>query len=379
MTGLASASDSLVFVPLGSGLRRGLESSVVGARGVVEAGVGRVFDRLGVARVGDPFSLGVPVGLSDGERVLRRVVGVKVRQAGSFDAAVEEVAFGVWHRMLFARFLAENDLLMHPDLDVPVSLADCEALAREGAGADRWVVASGFAAHMLPGLFPSDDPLSRVELLPEDLSALEQILDDIPSEVFVSDDGLGWVYQFWQSLAKDVVNASEVKIGARELPAVTQLFTEHYMVRFLLENSLGAWWAARHPDSPLIGAFEYLRFDDDGEPAAGSFEGWPDTVSEVTAMDPCCGSGHFLTSLFEMLWRMRVEEEGLDPVEAQDRVLAENLFGLELDPRCTQIAAFNVALTAWKAGGYRELAGAEYWVFGDPGGGVSGFVVGVGG
>ena len=126
---------------------------------------------------------------------------------------------------------------------------------------------------------------------------------------------------------KDEVNASEVKIGARELPAVTQLFTEHYMVRFLLENSLGAWWAARHPDSPLIEAFEYLRFDDDGNPAAGSFDGWPDSVAEVTAMDPCCGSGHFLTSLFEMLWRMRVEEEGLDPVEAQDAVLRRTCLG----------------------------------------------------
>ena len=76
------------------------------------------------------------------------------------------------------------------------------------------------------------------------------------------------MYQFWQSRRKDEVNASEVKIGARELPAVTQLFTEHYMVRFLLENSLGAWWAARHPDSPLNEAFEYLRFDEEGNPAA---------------------------------------------------------------------------------------------------------------
>ena len=57
---------------------------------------------------------------------------------------------------------------------------------------------------------------------------------------------------------------------------MTQLFTEHYMVRFLLENSLGAWWAARHPESPLLKEWEYLRFDDDGTPAAGTFEGWPE-------------------------------------------------------------------------------------------------------
>ncbi len=70
------------------------------------------------------------------------------------------------------------------------------------------------------------------------------------------------------------------------------------MVRFLLENSLGAWWAARHPDSPLLNGFEYLRFDEDGEPAAGRFDGWPDRVAEVTVMDPCCGSGHFLVEAF---------------------------------------------------------------------------------
>ena len=169
----------LVFVPLSSGVRGGLESAVVLARGVVELGVGRVFDRLGIVRSGDPFGSGVPVGLSDAERVLRRVVGVKVRAAGGFDAAVEEVAFGVWHRMLFARFLAENGLLMHPEYSVAVSLEDCQGLADEGVGADRWVVASSFAAHMLPGLFPTDDPLGGIELLPEDLQALEEVLDGI--------------------------------------------------------------------------------------------------------------------------------------------------------------------------------------------------------
>jgi hypothetical protein len=120
---------------------------------------------------------------------------------------------------------------------------------------------------------------------------------------------------------------------------VTQLFTENYMVRFLLENSLGAWWAARHPESPLVKGFEYLRFDDDGKPAAGSFDRWPERVAEVTVMDPCCGSAHFLVEAFSMLWQMRVEEEGLSPVEAQDAVLRDNLFGLEIDPRCVQIGS----------------------------------------
>ena len=187
--------------------------------------------------------------------------------------------------------------------------------------------------------------------------ALEGILDGLPAEMFAADDALGWVYQFWQKDKKDEVNASERKIGGADLGPVTQLFTENYMVRFLLENSLGAWWAARHPDSPLVTEFEYLRFDDDGTPAAGSFDGWPERVAEVTVMDPCCGSGHFLVEAFSMLWQMRAEEEGLAPVDAQDAVLRDNLFGLELDPRCVQIAMFAVA--AARLEGRRRLARAS--------------------
>ena len=102
--------------------------------------------------------------------------------------------------------------------------------------------------------------------------------------------------------------------------------------------------------------FEYLRLNDDGKSAAGTFEDWPDRVAEITVMDPCCGSGHFLVEAFSMLWQMRAEEEGIALVEAQDAVLRHNLFGLELDARCVQIAMLNVALQAWKAGnGWRQL------------------------
>jgi len=166
----------------------------------------------------------------------------------------------------------------------------------------------------------------------------------------------GWVYQFWQKDKKDEVNASERKIGGADLGPVTQLFTENYMVRFLLENSLGAWWAARHLDSPLVKGFEYLRFDDEGRAASGSFDGWPDRIADVKVMDPCCGSGHFLVEAFSLLWQMRAEQECLSAVDAQDAVLRDNLYGLELDPRCVQIAMFALAMRAWKAGGgWRQL------------------------
>jgi hypothetical protein len=334
---------------LSSELRSVLERAIVAARDAAEAASRVALGVLGVdaERVSDH--------LGEDDRRLRVALRAEARQLGGFARLVEECAYEQWHRMMFARFLAQNELLIHPEHGVPVSLADCEEIAHDRGLADLWVIASEFASAMLPGIFRPGDPVLRLRLAPEGQQALEEILAVLPSDVFTSDDGLGWVYQYWQAKKKKEVNASERKIGGADIAPVTQLFTEHYMVRFLLENTLGSWWAARRPNSPLVEEWEYLRFHEDRRPAAGSFPDWPETVAEVTVMDPCCGSGHFLISAFEMLTRMRMEAEGLSAAEAGDAVLRDNLFGLELDARCTQIAAFGLALEAWKTGGFREL------------------------
>ena len=88
-------------------------------------------------------------------------------------------------------------------------------------------------------VFRLDDPTVQVRFAAEHRLELERILLGIPAEVFVTEDALGWVYQFWQTAEKKRVNESGVKIGGTDLSPVTQLFTENYMVRFLLENSLG--------------------------------------------------------------------------------------------------------------------------------------------
>jgi len=327
-----------------------LEDAVLEGRRAAEAGVRAALSSLGVADKDKPSHL------SDMQARLRRGLRAKQRQLGDdFEVLVWDAAYEQWHRLLFARFLAENGLLVHPDFGAPVTLAECEELAPELGEPDGWSVAARFAAQILPGIFRLDDPCVQLRLAPEHRVALEKVVAGLLVEVFIADDSLGWVYQYWQSERKNQVNASEVKIGGADLGPVTQLFTENYMVRFLLENSLGAWWAGKHPDSPLLKEFDYLRYDV-GAPAAGTFDGWPDTVAEVRVMDPCCGSGHFLIEAFGMLWRMRAEAEGLNPVAAQDAALQDNLFGLELDPRCVQIAMFAVALTAWKqGGGWRQL------------------------
>ncbi len=332
-------------------LRKKLETAVLAARRASESACRAAIEGLGV------FADRRPDHLDTDQAALRNGLRAKWRQlGGDRELLVAECAYEQWHRLLFARFLAENHLLLHPQYRAPVTLADCEELAADLGEPDGWSVAARFAAEILPGIFRLDDPCVRLRLAPEGRHALEQVLDGLSPKVFAADDALGWVYQFWQKDKKDDVNDSERKIGGADIGPVTQLFTENYMVRFLLENSLGAWWAARHPDSPLVKGFEYLRFDDDRRPAAGSFDGWPDRVAEVTVMDPCCGSGHFLVEAFSMLWQMRAEEEGLSPIDAQDAVLSDNLFGLELDRRCVQIAMFALAFQAWRVGGgWRQL------------------------
>jgi len=368
------------------GLRGRLDRSVREARDIAEAGARAVLEQLGVGEANPPAHL------TPEQKELRRKLRIHGRQLGDLrdgttavqelDRLLEEVAYEHWHRMLFARFLAENNLLMHTGhgVPIPVTLEECQELAPGEGARDGWELAARFASKMLPQIFRPDSPIFLIELPPEHQQRLEKLLADLPPEVFTASDSLGWVYQFWQAKRKDEINKSEVKIGARELPAVTQLFTEPYMVSFLLDNSLGAWWAARRlnetdlataetedelrqkaslPGMPL----EYLRFirkegESNWSPASGSFSGWPEQLSDFKMLDPCCGSGHFLVAILSMLVPMRMTLEGLTAREATDLVLSQNIHGLEIDKRCVELAAFNLALAAWKnpeAGGYRTL------------------------
>jgi hypothetical protein len=342
--------------PLPKPLRTQLENTVKSARDAAENGARAALAQLAVGEGRAPDYL------TDDNKALRRRLRTHGRALGDAKAGddtqavqhlVWEVAYEHWHRMLFARFLAENGLLMW-EAGAAVSLDDCEALAQEtdpamNLGAKtKWELAGKLAARMLPQVFKPHSPVFELAFAPEHQRELERLLAALSPEVFQASDSLGWVYQFWQAKRKDEVNASEVKIGADELPAVTQLFTEPYMVDFLLHNSLGAWWATRHPGKTCPVPMTYLRTLDDGTPAAGKFEGWPDSLAEFKLLDPCCGSGHFLVAAFLLLVPMRMVAEGLSAMDAVDAVLQDNLHGLELDARCVEIAVFALALAAWR-------------------------------
>jgi hypothetical protein len=369
-------------------LRNKLERTIVEARNVAESGAKAALEALAVHHY-EPYGH-----MDSEERKLRNHLRARARQLGDkqnrkgeleITHLVCECAYDHWHRMLFARFLAENDLLIESEMGVAISLEECEELAKE-AGKDLWMLASEFAQRMLPQIFRPNDPALRVTFASEHRLKLEKLLNDLEPAIFTARDSIGWVYQFWQSKRKKEVNQSGNKIGADELPAVTQLFTEPYMVSFLLDNSLGAWWAGmkdaemrrsgeagifktatseeelRHACAIPGVSLEYLRFvkleNGTWTPDAGTFDGWPEHLSELKTLDPCCGSGHFMVAAFQMLVSMRMELEGLSARDACDVVLRENLHGLEIDERCVELAAFSLALTAWRypdAGGYRPL------------------------
>ena len=356
-------------------LRKQLETAVIKARNIAETAATQVLNRLSV---GDNKAAEY---LTDEQKKLRNRLRAHGRQLGDVlkggeqetKHLVVEIAYEHWHRMLFSRFLEQNNLLMY-DKHTPISLDDCQELSQETDSSlgttDGWELAAKLASKMLPQIFRIDSPVFELKFAPEHQQELEKIIANLHTDTFQAQDSLGWVYQYWQNQKKEEVNKSGNKIGADELSAVTQLFTEPYMVSFLLDNSLGAWWVTNYPQYKDILPLEFLRYapeQNDNEeaeyketdiPAAGTFEGWPKNLSELKMLDPCCGSGHFLVATMLMLVPMRMKAEDLAADEAIDKVLTQSIHGLELDQRCVEIAAFAVALEAWRypgCSGYREL------------------------
>ena len=361
-------------------LRKQLETAVIKARNIAETAATQVLNRLSVG------NNKAAEYLTEDQKKLRNRLRAHGRQLGDLlkggeqetKHLVVEIAYEHWHRMLFSRFLEQNNLLMY-DEHTSISLEDCQVLSQDADSSlgttDGWELAAKLASKMLPQIFRIDSPVFELKFVPEHQQELEKIIANLHADTFQAQDSLGWVYQYWQTQKKEEVNKSGNKIGADELSAVTQLFTEPYMVSFLLDNSLGAWWVTNYPQYKDVLPLEYLRYapeqSDDEEaqennkeyketdiPAAGTFDGWPKSLSELKMLDPCCGSGHFLVATMLMLVPMRMKAEDLTADEAIEKILAQNIHGLELDQRCVEIAAFAVALEAWRypgCSGYRQL------------------------
>ena len=210
------------------------------------------------------------------------------------------------------------------------------------------LAACHFYHALLPDIFEKLDDETEL-LLPDDLLTEHSIVHGFRTEISDEDCGevelLGWLYQFYISEKKDQVMARKSAVPTEDIPAVTQLFTPHWIVRYLVENSLGRLWLLNRPQSKLR---DHMPYYIEGEEVATG--GSPDFLKitkpeEIRLLDPASGSGHMLTYAFDLLVLI-YEEEGYAPNDIPGLILRHNLCGLEICPRAAQLAELALVFKA---------------------------------
>jgi type II restriction/modification system DNA methylase subunit YeeA len=210
------------------------------------------------------------------------------------------------------------------------------------------VVAACNAFHRaMPFLFERIDDYTEL-LMPDDLLSGNSILaytrEAMTPDVCKDVEVIGWLYQFYISEKKDAVFEGlkkNQKITSEKIPAATQLFTPHYIVRYLVENSLGRLWLLNRPGSKLAEQMDYYIRPEQPETDFLKIA----TPEEIKICDPACGSGHMLTYAFDLLYAI-YEEEGYESGEIPEKILIHNLFGIEIDERAGELAAFALTMKA---------------------------------
>jgi type II restriction/modification system DNA methylase subunit YeeA len=216
------------------------------------------------------------------------------------------------------------------------------------------VAACNYWHGAMPFLFERIDDYTEL-LMPGDLLSGNSILaytrEAMTPDACEDVEVIGWLYQFYISEKKDKVFEGlkkSTKITAENIPAATQLFTPHWIVRYLVENSLGRLWMLNRPNSRLVEQMDYYIKP---APAADGSE-QPETdflrinkPEEIKICDPACGSGHMLTYAFDLLYAI-YEEEGYEPADIPAMILTHNLYGIEIDERAGELAAFALTMKA---------------------------------
>jgi hypothetical protein len=199
----------------------------------------------------------------------------------------------------------------------------------------------------MPFMFEREGDFTEL-LIPANLladnSVLNRSIKVVTEDVCKDVEVIGWLYQFYISERKDEVFAGfkkNEKAGANEIPAATQLFTPHWIVCYLVENSLGRLWMLNRPSSRLVSQMDYYIAPVNEETEFLKIA----KPEEIKVIDPACGSGHMLTYAFDLLYAI-YEEEGYGPAEIPALILVNNLYGTEIDPRAGALAAFALTMKA---------------------------------
>jgi type II restriction/modification system DNA methylase subunit YeeA len=230
------------------------------------------------------------------------------------------------------------------------ALLDGKAPSRDPQGeAYRLLVvaACNFWNKAMPFLFQRIDDYTEL-LMPDDLLSGNSILaytrEAMTPDACEDVEVIGWLYQFYISEKKDEVFdglKKNKKITPENIPAATQLFTPHWIVRYLVENSLGRLWLLNRPGSKLIQQMDYYIKPEQAETDFLRIS----KPEEIKICDPACGSGHMLTYAFDLLYAI-YEEEGYEPAEIPEKILTNNLYGIEIDERAGELAAFALTMKA---------------------------------
>lgn len=229
-------------------------------------------------------------------------------------------------------------------------LLDGTLTSHDPQGEAYGLILAAYCTHwsrVMPFMFAPDGDYTTL-LMPTDMLSQESVracaVETMTTEDCRDVEVIGWLYQFYISERKNEIFASFKKgrkAGAEEIPAVTQLFTPDWIVRYLVQNSVGRLWVLNHPESTLAAQMDYYI------PPVDEKTDFLKIVDpqELTVMDPCCGSGHMLTYAFDLLYAI-YEEEGYAPSEIPGLILTHNLYGTEIDPRAGALAAFALMMKA---------------------------------
>ncbi|MFQ3656229.1 BREX-1 system adenine-specific DNA-methyltransferase PglX, partial [Escherichia coli] len=290
---------------------------------------------------------------------------------------IEQVAYTWFNRLCAIRYMEIHDylghgfrVLSHPDNPKGFEIIDHAQDAADELGLDRArIVELKLAGNKdeelyrelllgqchklheaMPFLFDALDDETEL-LLPDNLTRTDSILrglvDGIPEEDWQQVEVIGWLYQFYISEKKDQVMGKVVK--SEDIPAATQLFTPNWIVKYLVQNSVGRQWLQTYPDSAIKTQMEYYI-----EPAEQSDEVnqqlkaiTPESIEPETikVLDPACGSGHILIEAYNVL-KAIYEERGFRSRDIPKMILENNLYGLDIDDRAAQLSGFALMMMA---------------------------------
>lgn len=311
------------------------------------------------------------------EKKQRHALIAKINHDG-FRQVTEEVAYTWFNRFTALRFMEVNNYLpSHTRVFTneagefkPQILVDAIQLDLDGLDMDKvyelkdankteelykylLITQCNALSTVLPRVFQKIEDYTEL-LLPDYLlregSVIEQMISIIPEDNFdVNTEGgqieiIGWLYQYYISEKhEEVVDPLHGKVVKKEeVPAATQLFTTDWVVRYLIDNSVGRYWIERNPNSMLADNLTYFV-----KPKDGILKTVDEKITpqDVTAFDPCVGSGHFLIYAFDVLMKIYIEY-GYSERDAASEIVKYNLFGLDIDGRASQLAYFSVMMKA---------------------------------